>query len=83
MTTKYTYDERRAIELIRKTMVNKPDIIKEIMKDMAYLSSFNILKQANDDLKQLLAVTETFANSAMAIIKQKHEYFSGENDANH
>jgi hypothetical protein len=76
MTTKYTYDERRAIEMIRKTMVNKPDIIKEIMKDMAYLSSFNILKQASDDLKQLLAVTETFANSAMAIIKQKHEYFN-------
>ena len=76
MTTKYTYDERRAIEMIRKTMVNKPDIIKEIMKDMAYLSSFNILKQASDDLQQLLAVTETFANSAMAIIKQKHEYFN-------
>lgn len=76
MTTKFTYDERRAIEVIRKTMVNKPEIIKEIMKDMAYLSSFNILKQANDDLKQLLAVTETFANSAMAIIKQKHEYFN-------
>ena len=76
MTTKYTYDERRAIEIIRKTMVNKPDIIKEIMKDMAYLSSFNILKQASDDLQQLLAVTETFANSAMAIIKQKHEYFN-------
>lgn len=76
MTTKYTYDERRAIEIIRKTMVNKPDIIKEIMKDVAYLSSFNILKQASDDLQQLLAVTETFANSAMAIIKQKHEYFN-------
>jgi len=81
MTTKYTVDEQHAIAQIRKSMVKKPEIIKEIMKDMAYLSSFNILKQAQHDLNQLLAVTETFANSAMAIIKQKHEYFSGENDA--
>ena len=75
MTTKYTIDERNAIALVRKTMLTKPDIIREIMKDMAYMQSFGILKQVRTDLKQLQAVTQTFADAAMAIMKQQEEYF--------
>jgi len=75
MTTKYTIDEAQAIRLVRKTMLTKPDIIKEIMKDMAYMQSFSILQQAQRDLNQLLAVTQTFSSAAMAIIKQQDEYF--------
>lgn len=76
MTTKYTYDERNAIALVRKTMLTKPDIIKAIMKDMAYMQSFGILQQAQRDLKQLLEVTQTFSEAAMAIMKQQDEYFN-------
>ena len=75
MTTKYTYDERNAIALVRKTMLTKPEIIKEIMKDLPYLSSFNILQQAQRDLNQLLGVTQAFSEAAMAIMKQQKEYF--------
>ena len=76
MTTKYTIDERNAIALVRKTMLTKPDIIKAIMKDMAYMQSFGILQQAQRDLKQLLEVTQTFSGAAMAIMKQQDEYFN-------
>ena len=79
MTTKYTIQEREAINLIRKSMVTKPEIVKEIMKDMAYLSSFNILQQAQRDLNQLLTVTQTFSEAAQAIIKQQDEYFDANN----
>ena len=76
MTTKYTYDERNAIALVRKTMLTKPEIIKEIMKDLPYLSSFNILQQAQRDLNQLLGVTQAFSEAAMAIMKQQKEHFN-------
>ena len=76
MTTKYTIDERNAIALVRKTMLTKPEIIKEIMKDLPYLSSFNILQQAQRDLNQLLTVTRAFSEAAMAIMKQQDEHFN-------
>ena len=79
MTTKYTIDEARAIALVRKTMLTKPDIIKAIMKDMAYMQAFGILKQAQTDLKQLMEVTQTFSGAAMAIMKQQEEYFDADN----
>jgi hypothetical protein len=79
MTTKYTIAEREAVEVVRKTMLTKPDIIKAIMKDMAYMQSFGILKQAQTDLKQLLEVTRTFAEATRAIMKQQEEYFDADN----
>ena len=76
MTTKYTIQQREAINVIRKSMVNQPEIIKAIMKDLPYLSSFGILQQAQRDLNQLLEVTQTFSEAAMAIMKQQDEYFN-------
>lgn len=79
MTTKYTIDERAAIELVRKTMLTKPDIIKEIMKDMAYMQAFGTLRQVSVELAKLQAVTRTFAEATRAIIKQQEEYFDADN----
>ena len=79
MTTKYTYDECNAIALVRKTMLTKPDIIKELMKDMAYMQSFGILKQVSVELAKLQEVTQTFADAAMAIMKQQEGYFDADN----
>ena len=79
MATTYTYEERKAIDVVRKTMHTKPDIIKDIMKDMAYMQSFNILRQAQRELAQLMRVTEAFANAATAIIQNKTEYFDADN----
>lgn len=79
MTTKYTFDERAAIEIVRKTMLTKPDIIKEIMKDMAYMQAFGILKQVSVELDMLRGVTRTFAEATIAIIKQQEGYFDADN----
>lgn len=79
MTTKYTITEREAIITIRKTMLTKPEIIKEIMKDMAYMSAFGVLTQAKDELDQLLRVSGAFSAAAMAIINQDKEYFNVSN----
>lgn len=79
MATTYTIDERRAIDLVRKTMLTKPDIIKDIMKDMAYMSAFGVLTQAKHELDQSLRVTKAFSDAAIAIIKQEEEYFNVSN----
>jgi 5'(3')-deoxyribonucleotidase len=79
MATTYTYEERKAIDVVRNTMQTKPDIIKDIMKDMAYMQSFNILRQTQRELDQLMKVTEVFANAATAIIQNKPEYFDVDN----
>lgn len=79
MATTYTYEERQAIAVVRTTMHKKPDIIKDIMKDMAYMQAFNILRQTQTELDQLMIVTKVFADSAMAIIHQKQEYFDANN----
>lgn len=76
MTTKYTIQELDAVNVIRKSMVSKPEIIKLIMRDTAYLASFNILKQAQQDLRHLLTVTQTFSEAAKAIMEQNKEYFN-------
>lgn len=78
MTTKYTIAEHEAIKLVRRTMLTKPDIIKDIMKDMAYMSAFGVLHQAKDDMGQLLAVAQVFADAAKAIISQDKEYFNAD-----
>jgi len=79
MTTKYTLAEREAINIVRKTMLTKPEIIKEIMKDMAYMSAFGVLTQAKHELDQLLQVSGAFSAAAMAIIKQDKEHFNVSN----
>ena len=77
--TNYTIAEREAIAVVRKTMLTKPDIIKAIMKDMAYMQSFGILKQVSTELAQLQGVTRAFADATMAIMTQQKEYFDADN----
>lgn len=77
--TKYTISELEAIAVVRKTMRTKPDIIKEIMKDMAYMQSFGILKQVSTELNHLQGVTLAFADAAKAIMTQQKEYFDADN----
>lgn len=79
MATKYTREERAAIDVVRRAMQTKPDIVKDIMKDMAYMQSFGILKQAQLEVSQIMAVTKAFADAATAIIYHTPEYFDVDN----
>jgi hypothetical protein len=73
MSTTYTYDERKAIEMIRKAAHTKPDILKEIIKDTAYLSAFGLLRQVAVELDAAHKITQAFSAAAMAIATQQEE----------
>lgn len=69
----YTYDERMAINTIRKSMMKKPEIITELMKDSGYRYANDVLVQARDDLAQLLEVSRAFVAAASVLAKQQKE----------
>jgi hypothetical protein len=70
-TVTYTLDERKAINLIRKTMLRKPEIIQEIMRDTSYQLAERVLLQAKEELVQLLAVNRAFITAASTLVKQQ------------
>lgn len=69
----YTYDERMAIRTIRKSMMKKPEIITEIMKDSGYQYANDVLVKARDDLAQLLEVSRAFVAAASVLAKKQKE----------
>ena len=69
----YTYDERIAIGTIRKSMLKKPEIIDEIMKDGSYAMAERVLLRAKDELSQLLEVNRAFVAAASTLAKQQKE----------
>lgn len=73
MATNYTYEERMAIILIRKSMIKKPDIITEIMKDAALQHANAVLLLAKTDLEQLLVVNRAFIAAAKTLVEHQKE----------
>jgi hypothetical protein len=69
----YTYEERLAINTIRKSMLKKPEIITELMKDGAYAMAERVLLKARDELSQLLEVNRAFVAAASVLAKQQKE----------
>lgn len=68
----FNYVERNAIAVIRESMRSKPEIIQEIMKDIAYAQAAAVLMQAKKELEQLLEVNRAFVAAASALAtKQK------------
>ena len=71
--TAYTYEERMAINTIRKSMRSKPEIIAEIMKDGSYAMANSVLVKARDELAQLLEVNRAFIAAASVLAKQQKD----------
>ena len=69
----YTYEERVAIGVVRKSMIQKPEIITEIMRDQAYAQAARLLMQAKTELAQLLEVNRAFIEAASTLAKQQKE----------
>ncbi len=69
----YTYEERMAIQTIRKSMMKKPEIISEIMKDVGYCSAETILVQAKKEIEQTHAVIQAFVAAASVLAKQQKD----------
>ena len=68
-----TYEERQALPIFRKAIKRRPEIINELMKDMAYESAVSILLQAKRELAQLLEVNRAFVAAASVLAKQQKE----------
>jgi hypothetical protein len=69
----YTYEERMAINTIRKSMRSKPEIVSELMKDGSYAMAERVLLQAKKELSQLLEVNRAFVAAASTLAKQQKE----------
>jgi hypothetical protein len=69
----FTYEERNAIAVVRKSMRSKPEIITEIMKDLAHARAADVLLQAKKELTQLLEVNRAFIAAASMLAKQQKE----------
>jgi hypothetical protein len=71
--TAYTIQEIEAINVIRKSMLTKPEIIDRIMKDGSYAMAERVLLKAKDELAQLLEVNRAFVAAASVLAKQQKE----------
>ena len=70
----YTMEERQAIVVIRKSMLKKPEIIEEIMKNGAYELAQRVLLKTRDELNQLLEVNRAFSTAAAVLAKKQKAY---------
>lgn len=75
----FTYEERQAIATIRRSMMKKPEIITEIMKDMAHAQAGAVLLQAKKELDQLLEVSRAFIAAASILAKKESHVFQENN----
>lgn len=69
----YTYEERMAINTIRKAMRSKPEIVSVIMEGGSYAMAERVLLKARDELAQLLEVNRAFVAAASTLAKQQKE----------
>jgi hypothetical protein len=68
-----TYEERQAMIVMRKAIKRKPEIINELMKDLAYEAAHDVLLQLKTEMNQLLAVNRAFMEVAATLAKQQKE----------
>lgn len=65
------YEERRAVEVIRKSMMTKPEIVGLLLKDAPHQQAAAVLIQAKDTLNQLLEVNRAFIAAASSLVKKE------------
>jgi hypothetical protein len=68
-----SYEERNAVDVLRKSIKRKPGIIKELMKGASYDLAVSVLLQAKTELSQLLEVNRAFSEAAAVLAKQQKE----------
>lgn len=69
MTTRFTYEERQAITVLRRSVGTKPEIIQELLKDASYAAAVTALRGAQKELTTLLEVCRTFQEAAASLAK--------------
>lgn len=65
-----TYEEKNALDVLRKAMKRKPQIAAALMEGMAKEVAHTVLKQVQKELADLLNVSHAFSAAAGELAKQ-------------
>ncbi len=68
-----TYEEKNAIQTLRKSMRSKPHIITMLLDGQSEEIAHITLKKLKDELDTLLTVNRAFAEAAKALIPKGHD----------
>lgn len=72
--TALNFDERNAIATLRKSMVKKPEIVRELFKGMAKEVITHALLQTKDEMTALLAVNQAVQAAAREFIDKEKQH---------
>lgn len=64
-----TYEEKNALDVLRKAMKRKPQIAAALMEGMAKEVAHTVLVQAQKELADLLKVSHAFSEAAGTLAK--------------
>jgi predicted Zn-dependent protease len=64
-----TYEEKNALDVLRKAMKRKPQIAAALMEGMAKEVAHTVLKQVARELSDLTTVARTFSEAAATLAK--------------
>ena len=62
-----TYEERNALAVIRSAIKNKPQLAALILQNMSKEAAAAVLKQAQKELNDLLAMNRAFSKAAASL----------------
>ena len=65
-----TYEEKNALDVLRKAMKSKPQIAAALMEGMVKEVAHTVLVQAQKELADLLKVSHAFSEAAGTLAKQ-------------
>lgn len=65
-----TYEEKNALDVLRKAMKRKPQIAAALMEGMAKEVAHTVLVQAQKELADLLKVSHAFSEAAGTLAQQ-------------
>lgn len=68
-----TIAEREAMLTLRKAIKRRPELLLELMKDLAYESASSILLQAKREIEQTHAVISAFVAAANTLAQHQKE----------
>lgn len=71
---KLTYEERNAIEVVRRVMRRKPEIAETLLEGLSKEAAVNVLFKIRDELATLLEINKAFSEVAARLAKgENHE----------
>jgi hypothetical protein len=66
-----TYEERYAVDVLRKAIRKKPEIIELLVREQSKELANRVLTQVRDELTLLLEVNRAFSAAAAKLAKQE------------